>query len=123
MEILSSATTPGTRKLKAKWTVEAQDLAQKEFGMYPGGNPKFKNTKTEDVYEIYREALDKWIWETKNKEENQKIYQEAEAEIESRNAFDGQPDSVIAAQLAKDIRDEIDQEILMSLLTEDANTK
>ena len=115
LEMIKSETTAGSRKLTAKWTVEPmQDLVSEHGGGFR--NPKFKGMDTSQVEDIFRDALDKWIWETKNKAKNKTLYEEAEKELKDREVWTLE-DELLAAQ-AQEISDEIDKEIIASLRKE-----
>jgi len=113
--ILDQTTQPGTRKLSAKWTVEPMQKLVSEHG---GGyrNPKFEEMSDSEVEDIFREALDKWIWETKNKVENKAVFEEAEQELKDREVWTLEDE--LTAALAKEITEEIDNEIIASLMKE-----
>jgi len=91
---------------------------QKLVSEHGGGyrNPKFEEMSDSEVEDIFREALDKWIWETKNKVENKAVFEEAEQELKDREVWTLEDE--LTAALAKEITEEIDNEIIASLMKE-----
>ena len=114
-EMIVNKPTAKSKKLTAKWTVEAQQDLVSEHG---GGdrNPKFKGMSVVEVEDIFRAALDKWIWETKDKAENKILFEEAEQELKDREVWNLEDE--LAGILAKEMTKEIDNEIIASLMKE-----
>jgi len=114
-EMIVNKPTAESKKLTAKWTVESmQDLVSEHGG--GDRNPKFKDMSNAQVEDIFRAALDKWIWETKDKAENKVLFEEAEQELKDREVWTLEDE--LADILAKEMTKEIDNEIIASVMKE-----
>ena len=76
----------------------------------------------EELEKARVEFFDRWNWET-GSDEDLKVFQEIEEELERRKLL--KPEEMLVNQLAKEIADEIDKEIIKDLLalTEEEATK